>query len=54
MGTVRFSVPIVKATEWKCRTRGEELEVGQKWLSSMSGNELIVVPAQTMAYINHR
>ena len=55
VGTVRFSVPIVGATEWKCRTRGEELEVGQRVVVvDVIGNELIVVPAQTMAHINHR
>lgn len=55
VGTVRFSVPIVGATEWKCRTRGEVVEVGQRVVVvDVVGNELIVVPAQTMAHINHR
>lgn len=55
VGTVRFSVPIVGATEWKCRTRGEVLDVGQRVVVvDVIGNELIVVPAQTMAHINYR
>ena len=55
VGTVRFSVPIVGATEWMCRTRGEEVEVGQRVVVvDVVGNELVVAPSKTMAYINHR
>lgn len=42
-GTVRFSVPIVGATEWQCRTRDESVEVGDKVrVTDIIGNELIV------------
>lgn len=55
VGTVRFSVPIVGAAEWKCRTRGEVVEVGQRVVVvDVIGNELIVAPAMTRAHINHR
>lgn len=55
VGTVRFSVPVVGAAEWKCRTRGEILEVGQRVVViDVIGNELVVAPAQTLAQINHR
>lgn len=55
VGTVRFSVPIVGATEWMCRTRGEEVEVGQRVVVvDVVGNELVVAPSKIMAHINHR
>lgn len=54
-GTVRFSVPIVGATEWQCRTRGEVIEVGQRVVVvDIVGNELVVVPAKAPAHINYR
>lgn len=54
VGTVRFSVPIVGATEWMCRTRGDEVEVGQRVVVvDVVGNELVVAPSKTIAQINH-
>ena len=42
-GTVRFSVPIVGAAEWMCRTRGEQVAVGDRVVvTDIVGNELIV------------
>lgn len=44
-GTVRFSVPIVGAAEWQCRSRDEPLEVGQRVVVvDIMGNELVVAP----------
>ena len=43
VGTVRFSVPIVGAAEWMCRTRGEQVAVGDRVVvTDIIGNELIV------------
>ena len=43
VGTVRFSVPIVGAAEWMCRTRGEHVAVGDRVVvTDIIGNELIV------------
>ncbi|TXD96742.1 NfeD family protein [Psychrobacter frigidicola] len=43
LGRVRFSVPIVGADEWFCRTRDEEVEVGDRVVvTEIIGNELIV------------
>lgn len=43
VGTVRFSVPMVGATEWMCRTRGSVVEVGDRVeVIDIAGNELIV------------
>ncbi len=43
LGRVRFSVPIVGADEWFCRTRDEEVEVGDRVVViDIIGNELIV------------
>lgn len=42
-GMVRFSVPIVGAAEWVCRTRGEPVAVGDRVVvTDIVGNELIV------------
>lgn len=43
-GTVRFSVPVVGATEWQCRTLvNEVVEVGDKVVvTEIVGNELVV------------
>jgi membrane protein implicated in regulation of membrane protease activity len=42
-GTVRFSVPIVGAAEWMCRTTGEQVAVGDRVIvTDIVGNELIV------------
>lgn len=49
VGTVRFSVPIVGATEWMCRTLGEEVAVGQRVVVvDVKGNELVVKPYKTL------
>ena len=42
-GVVRFSVPIVGAAEWMCRTTGEVIAVGERVVvTDIIGNELIV------------
>lgn len=42
-GVVRFSVPIVGAAEWMCRTQGEQVAVGDRVIvTDIVGNELIV------------
>ena len=42
-GVVRFSVPIVGAAEWMCRTNGEQVAVGDRVIVTDSvGNELVV------------
>lgn len=42
-GVVRFSVPIVGAAEWMCRTSGEQVAVGDRVIvTDIVGNELIV------------
>lgn len=52
-GTVRFSVPIVGAAEWMCRTSGEEVEIGDRVVvTDIVGNELIVSSAKTLAELN--
>lgn len=49
LGRVRFSVPIVGADEWLCRTRDEAVEVGDRVVVvDISGNELIVAPAKRL------
>lgn len=48
-GVVRFNVPIVGADEWQCRTRGEEVEVGDRVVvTDIMGNELIVTKPAVM------
>lgn len=52
VGTVRFSVPIVGATEWMCRTLGEPIVVGQRVVvTGIAGNELIVAPLKKPDYV---
>lgn len=47
-GIVRFSVPIVGAAEWMCRTTGEEVAVGERVVvTDIVGNELIVRSMQS-------
>lgn len=43
-GTVRFSVPVVGATEWQCRKLANEVvEIGDKVIvTDIVGNELVV------------
>jgi len=49
LGRVRFSVPIVGADEWFCRTREQGIEVGDRVVVvDISGNELIVAPAKRL------
>ena len=46
-GMVRFTVPIVGADEWPCRTQGEAVAIGDRVVvTSIVGNELIVAPTQ--------
>ncbi|WP_019672091.1 NfeD family protein [Psychrobacter lutiphocae] len=55
VGTIRFSVPIVGATEWRCRTRGEPLELGQRVVVvEVIGNELVVAPAKLPPKVHYR
>lgn len=50
LGRVRFSVPIVGADEWFCRTRDEEVEVGDRVVvTDIIGNELIVALTKRIA-----
>lgn len=52
-GVVRFSVPIVGAAEWMCRTSGEHVAVGDRVIvTDIVGNELIVSSMQAQAVIN--
>lgn len=52
-GVVRFSVPIVGAAEWMCRTSGEQVAVGERVIvTDIVGNELIVSSMQAQAVIN--
>lgn len=52
-GVVRFSVPIVGAAEWVCRTSGEQVAVGDRVIvTDIVGNELIVSSMQAQAVIN--
>ncbi len=46
LGMVRFNVPIVGADEWPCRTNDEAVEVGDRVVVDISGNELIVAPTK--------
>ena len=49
-GTIRFSVPIVGAAEWVCRTRGEQVAVGDRVVvTDIVGNELIVSSMKSQA-----
>ncbi len=42
-GVIRFSVPIVGAAEWMCRTNGEQVAVGDRVIvTDIVGNELVV------------
>ena len=53
LGKVRFSVPIVGADEWLCRTRDETVEVGDRVVvTDIVGNELIVSRAKSLTEIN--
>jgi hypothetical protein len=50
LGRVRFSVPIVGADEWFCRTNDEEVEVGDRVVvTDIIGNELIVALTKRIA-----
>ena len=50
LGLVRFSVPIVGADEWSCRTQGETVEVGDRVVvTDIIGNELIVALTKRIA-----
>nr|WP_313973449.1 NfeD family protein [uncultured Psychrobacter sp.] len=52
-GVVRFSVPIVGAAEWMCRTSGEQVSVGDRVIvTDIVGNELIVSSMQAQAVID--
>ena len=52
-GIVRFSVPIVGAAEWMCRTRGELVSVGDRVIvTDVVGNELIVSNMTTKTAIS--
>ncbi|MFC6380200.1 NfeD family protein [Psychrobacter glacincola] len=52
-GMVRFSVPIVGAAEWMCRTRGEQVAVGDRVVvTDIVGNELIVSSMTSKAAVN--
>ncbi|WP_372844145.1 NfeD family protein [Psychrobacter sp.] len=52
-GIVRFSVPIVGAAEWMCRTRGELVSVGDRVIvTDVVGNELIVSSMTTKSAIS--
>lgn len=52
-GVVRFSVPIVGAAEWMCRTTGEVIAVGERVVvTDIIGNELIVSSIKPQAIIN--
>ena len=52
-GVIRFSVPIVGAAEWMCRTSGEQVAVGDRVIvTDIVGNELIVSSMQAQAVIN--
>ena len=53
LGVVRFSVPIVGADEWSCRTQGEVVEVGDRVVvTDIVGNELIVALTKRIAVAN--
>ena len=53
-GMVRFSVPIVGAAEWVCRTRGEQVAVGDRVVvTDIVGNELIVSSMKSQAAMNN-
>ena len=50
LGRVRFSVPIVGADEWFCRSKDEEIEVGDRVVvTDIIGNELVVERPKRMA-----
>lgn len=50
LGRVRFSVPIVGADEWSCRTLDESIEVGDRVLvTAIHGNELTVTTTKHAA-----
>ena len=52
-GTVRFSVPIVGAAEWMCRTKGEQLAVGDRVVvTDIVSNEIVVRSMKSQAAIN--
>lgn len=52
-GMVRFNVPIVGATEWMCRTRGEQVAVGDRVVvTDIVGNELIVSSMTSKTAVN--
>ncbi|WP_440464493.1 NfeD family protein [Psychrobacter sp. ASPA161_6] len=52
-GMVRFSVPIVGAAEWMCRTKGEQVAVGDRVIvTDIVGNELVVSSMKSQAAIN--
>ena len=50
LGRVRFSVPIVGADEWSCRTLDDSIEVGDRVLvTAINGNELTVTTTKHAA-----
>lgn len=50
LGLVRFSVPIVGADEWSCRTQGDVVEIGDRVVvTDIVGNELIVALTKRIA-----
>lgn len=52
-GVVRFSVPIVGAAEWMCRTTGEAIAVGDRVVvTDIVGNELIVSSMKSQTVID--
>lgn len=52
-GIVRFSVPIVGAAEWMCRTTGEVIAVGERVVvMDIVGNELIVSSIKPKTEVN--
>lgn len=52
-GTVRFSVPIVGAAEWMCRTRGEQVAIGDRVVvTDIVGNELVVSSIKAQAALH--
>lgn len=56
LGRVRFSVPIVGADEWFCRSHDEDIEIGDRVVvTDIIGNELVVERPKRMIVpeINH-
>ena len=56
LGVVRFSVPIVGADEWFCRSDDDRIDIGDRVVvTDIMGNELIVARPKRMAEpsVNH-